>query len=254
MRLSRRQWLKAFYLPLVPIEKRTLPQYPHIFAVNMQEKHNLEEAFPEVSVSFSPVGVDFDLFSPGDKQVSREHLGLDPEAKMVLFVGRLATEKGIDYLLEASVELTARFSQFRLYIVGTGPEEKALKQRVSNLGIQGHVHFVGYVSHLSLVDWYRATDIVCLPSVFEGFGLAAAEAMACGTPVVVARSAGTEAVVDIFESGILVSPRNPSVLSDALKKAFVHSVDSRPNIEKARSMLDWSVKLQHSFDLFETIV
>ncbi len=250
MRLSRRPWRRALFLPLALVERLTLPRYPHIFAVNRQEKRSLEALSLQAAVSFSPVSIDFELFSPGDKQASRARLGLDQKAQIALFVGRLAPEKGISYLLEAAADLTVRFPQFELYLVGSGALEQALRQEVQALGIQEQVHFVGYIDRLSLPDWYRAADVACLPSLFEGFPLSAAEAMACGTPIVASRAGGTEDVVREFGRGLLTPARDSQALSKALTDILSKSTTLTPDIDRARSVLDWTTKLECSFELF----
>jgi glycosyltransferase involved in cell wall biosynthesis len=251
MKVSRRFWLKPLFLPLALIERLTLSHYPHIFAVNMQEKRSLETLFPKAAVYFSPVSIDFDLFSPGDKGNSRQRLGLVCDAQTVLYVGRLAPEKGIEYLLAAIAQLTAPFPRLQLYLVGSGPSESALRQQAQALGLQKQVHFVGYVPRPSLVDWYRAADVVCLPSLFEGFPLTAAEAMACGTPLVASRAGGMEDVVREFECGILTPAGDPGALKTAIEQYLLGETTTIPNIGRARNLLDWSGRLRDIISLFE---
>lgn len=253
IKFSRRRWLRPLFIPLALIERLTLPRFQYIFAVNMQEKRSIEELFPQVTVSFSPVSIDFDLFSPGDKQTCRSRLGLDQEACIALYAGRLAPEKGLGDLLQATAALIGRFSQFKLYLVGSGPSEPALRQQAQALGIQEHIHFVGYVARPSLVDWYRAADVACLPSLFEGFPMTAAEAMACGTPLVATRAGGAEDVVREFECGILTPPGDPASLGTAIEQLLLGLVNTSPNVARARDLLDWSAKLQHANDLFQAM-
>ena len=252
-KLNAHQVKRYFYLPLVPIESYALPKYPHIFAINLSEKRWLENLFPSASVSFSPTGMDFELFSPGDKQESRSRLGLPTETQIVLYVGRLAPEKGIEYLLQAAARLAVDRGSVRVYLVGSGPTEPQLKRLVAELGLETSVYFVGYLSGSTLVDWYRSADVVCLPSLFEGFGMTLAEAMACGTPVVASRVGGTEDVIREFECGILVPSRDPDALAEAIQQILSGKVNTCPNIERARRLLDWSAKFRRSFDLFEAM-
>lgn len=252
MHMNRRPWLKPLFLPLALLERLTLPRYRHIFAVNRQEQREIEQWFPGSAVSFSPVGIDFDLFSPGDKGASRARLGIAPEAQVVLFAGRLAPEKGISHLLKAVADLAPRHPLLALYLVGSGPLEQALRAESQALGIQEHVCFAGYVDRLSLPDWYRAADVACLPSLFEGFPMTAAEAMACGTPVVATQAGGAEDVVREFECGILTRPRDASALGAAIAQVLNDSQNhSAPNIPRARDLLDWSAKLQRANGLFQ---
>ena len=246
-------WQKFVLAPLVLIEKYTLPRYSHIFAVNMQEMRGIEEMIPHTSVSFSPMGLDFNLFSPGERRASRKRLGLNLEAKIVLFVGRLAPEKGIGYLLEATTTLVESLPRSELYLVGSGPSETELKQRAKTLGLTEHVHFTGYIDHHTLVEWYRAADVVCLPSLFEGFPMTIAEAMACGTPVVATRAGGAEDVVREFECGRLVKPCAPKDLAQALLDSLGEGHNQTPNINRARLVLDWKAKLDCALEVFQGV-
>ena len=250
MKASQRKWSAPLFFPLALIEGRSLPLYPHIFAVNTLERASIEEAFPGTLVSFSPVAIDFDLFSPGDRLTSRNQLGLPMNSQIILFVGRLAPGKGIRHLLDAIAILAKRFPRIESFVVGSGPCESYLREHAKTLGIESHVHFVGYVNHDMLVDWYRAADLLCLPSMFEGFPLTAAEAMACGTPIVASHVGGLPDVVNAFECGILVPPRDPGALSAAIEQMLLNQSNAIPNTEKARESLDWSAKLNRINDLF----
>lgn len=241
---SQPRWKKGAFGVLAVAERLSLHRYPHIFAINMREKRGIEECFPDARVSLSPVAIDFDLFSPGEMGVSRSRLGLEPASHIALYVGRLAKGKGLEYLLEATAFLRESIPDFALYLVGSGPLEIELHRKAAELGLADSVRFVGYRSKSKLVDWYRAANVVCVPSLFEGFGLSAAEAMACGTPVVAARSAGTEDVVRLFDGGILVPPQDVASLSRALEKTFLDAEHPKLNINNARQVLDWSAKLQ----------
>lgn len=252
MRRSRRSWLKPLFLPLGLIERMALSRYPHIFAVNQQEQRDIERLFPDAAVSFSPVGIDFDLFSPGPKGASRVQLGLDPHAQLVLYVGRLASEKGVSYLLQAIAGMAPHFQRLELHLVGSGPLEQALRDESRALGIQDRVHFAGYRDRLSLPDWYRAADVVCLPSLFEGFPMTVAEAMACGTPIVATRAGGAEDVVREFDCGILTQPRDVAALRASIELTLADGQShGSPNIGRARDLLDWSAKLGRADALFQ---
>ncbi|MCB0254142.1 MAG: glycosyltransferase family 4 protein, partial [Anaerolineae bacterium] len=163
---------------------------------------------------------------------------------------RLAPGKGIRHLLDAIAILAKRFPRIESFVVGSGPCESYLREHAKTLGIESHVHFVGYVNHDMLVDWYRAADLLCLPSMFEGFPLTAAEAMACGTPIVASHVGGLPDVVNAFECGILVPPRDPGALSAAIEQMLLNQSNAIPNTEKARESLDWSAKLNRINDLF----
>ena len=140
--------------------------------------------------------VDTERFCPGPKpEALRRALGLAPEDFVVLFCGRLDPDKGIHKLLDAMAQLPD--PHIKLLIVGSpffgrtqqSPFLRRLEQQARDLG--DRVHFTGYIHNDSLPDYYRAADLVCVPTmVQEAAGLTAVEAMACGRPVLATRSGG----------------------------------------------------------------
>jgi D-inositol-3-phosphate glycosyltransferase len=171
----------------------------------------------------SPPGVDHRLFRPGSQQSARRRLGLGP-GPVVLFVGRIQPLKGVDVLLEAFGRIEKIYPEATLLIVGgpSGPrgqrELLMLRQRAVGLGVLGRVKFYGPLPHGLLADFYRAADVVVVPSRAESFGLVAAEAQACGTPVVAAKVGGLVYVVDDGVTGVLVDGWNPADYAEILDR------------------------------------
>jgi D-inositol-3-phosphate glycosyltransferase len=173
-------------------------------------------------VAVVPPGVDLSTFSPGGlgaRRLARRRLGLPPDAQLLLFVGRIQPLKAPDVLLAAAAQLVARqpFRRGRLRVAvlggpsGSGlerPEE--LQQLAARLGIADLVCFHPPVSRPVLADWYRAADLVAVPSFNESFGLVAVEAQACGTPVVAAKVGGLRTAVAHGRSGLLVDGHDPA--------------------------------------------
>ena len=149
-------------------------------------------------------GVDLDVFSAGDDIVAERHaaraeLGIEEDADVVLFVGRIQPLKAPDVLVRAVARMIEdapwRREKLRLVIVG-GPSGSgldkplALQALARELGVKDVVDFVPPVSRRELVTWFHATDVVAVPSHSESFGLVAIEASASGTPVVAAAVGG----------------------------------------------------------------
>lgn len=170
----------------------------------------------------SPPGVDHSLFSPGDQNAARRRLGLDADVPVVLFVGRIQALKGIDVVVASFDKVRATLPNARLLVVG-GPsglkgyaELEGVRTDVDVRGLSDAVQFYEPVPHGDLVDFYRSADVVIVPSRSESFGLVAAEAQSCGTPVVAAKTGGLPHVVSHDVSGALVEGWEPDAYASVL--------------------------------------
>jgi D-inositol-3-phosphate glycosyltransferase len=169
-------------------------------------------------------GVSHLIFSPGDKAVARRWLGLS-EQPIVLFVGRIQPLKGLDIAVGTLAKLPERVAAGdgppELLVVGgpSGPAGNAELERcrllASELGVDQRVRFVDRQPHAHLAAFYRAADVLVMPSRSESFGLVAAEAQACGLPVVASAVGGLVFVVDDGVSGLLVEGHDPAAYADA---------------------------------------
>ncbi|MBF4161467.1 D-inositol-3-phosphate glycosyltransferase [Nocardioides acrostichi] len=163
-------------------------------------------------------GVDLDVFAPRDRAAVRSELGLPVDADVLLFAGRIQALKAPDVLVRAAAELVRRRPELRERLVvpvvggpsGSGLEHPdALAGLVRELGLDDVVRFVPPVAQSELARWYAAATLVAVPSYNESFGLVAAEAQACGTPVVAAAVGGLTTVVRDGRSGLLVDSHDP---------------------------------------------
>ncbi|HVA70853.1 MAG TPA: glycosyltransferase [Acidimicrobiales bacterium] len=173
-----------------------------------------------------PLGVEHAFFSPGYRPQARRALGLDSDAVMLLFVGRLQELKGADLALETLIELRRRGLHATLAIVGgpSGPDGKAtleqLHRRVAEAGVIHQVIFVAPQAHQLLSSWMRAADVTLVPSRAESFGLVALESSACGTPVVASDVGGLTTLIDPGVTGFLVSERDAVNWADVVELAL----------------------------------
>lgn len=136
----------------------------------------------------------------------------------VLAVARMYPRKRLGDLLEAAATLRTRIPDLQVRIVGDGPERERLRALHAGLGLGDTVVLLGAVARGQLCAEYVNADCFCLPTVQEGFGLAFAEAMAAGLPVVACRAAAVAEIVADGETGLLVDPRNPRALAEALER------------------------------------
>jgi glycosyltransferase involved in cell wall biosynthesis len=170
-------------------------------------------------------GVDNVLFSTGSRSAARMRLGLSSDAPLLLYVGNLKSSKGCLDLLAAFPAVLAVRPRARLVCVGAGPARADLLKLAALLGCAERVHLVDAVTHAALGEWFRAADLLCLPSHNEGVPNVVLEAMACGTPVVATRVGGIPEVVPEY-AGILVPPHATGALSVALIEAAGRRWDS----------------------------
>lgn len=144
----------------------------------------------------------------------RDELGIDPNAPVVGFVGRLIWQKGMVYGLQGFARVLLKRPDARLIVVGDGRLRGKLESRARRYGIGGKVLFLGWRTDVpSLMAGF---DIFLLPTLQEGFGLVLLEAMAARTPVVASAVSAVPEIVVSGETGLLVPPRDPAALSEAL--------------------------------------
>ncbi|GMQ98921.1 MAG: D-inositol-3-phosphate glycosyltransferase [Acidimicrobiia bacterium] len=180
----------------------------------------------------SPPGVDHSTFSPGSRSEAKQRLGLGEE-RVMLYVGRIQSHKGTDLAVQALAYMPRMLSDESgptvLHIVGgasgaDGAAELArCRASAAQLGISDRVRFFDPVAHSTLADHYRASEVVIVPSRSESFGLVAAEAQACGIPVVAANVGGLPYVVDASESGLLVDDHDPRAFASAATAILDHA-------------------------------
>ena len=207
-----------------------------------------------------PPGVDLSVFSTGDQREARATLGIAADAKVLLFVGRIQPLKAPEVLVKAAAELLGRHQDWRGQLVvavlggpsGSGLEHpQSLQELTAALGLTPQVRFVPPVSRPELARWYRAADIVTVPSYSESFGLVAVEAQACGTPVVAADVGGLPTAVG--DAGVLVDGHDIPVWADALEGLLMdrerREALSRKAVEHA-AMFGWDRTAERLYEVY----
>jgi glycosyltransferase involved in cell wall biosynthesis len=162
------------------------------------------------------MGVNTDVFTPGDRDALKRAAGLPLDAPHLLFVGNFVEQKGVTDLARALVLLKERGVEFRATLLGHGPEMPEVREVVEPLGML--VAFREVVSHGDLVDIFRSADLFVLPSRREGVGLLVClESLSCGVPVACGRAGGLPEIVHDGENGVLFEPGNPIAIADSLQ-------------------------------------
>jgi D-inositol-3-phosphate glycosyltransferase len=215
----------------IAIERRLLHTVDAVVAATPIDREHMLSSYaaPPDRIAVIPPGVDLRSFrplAPAERNTARARLGLPPDAHLLLWVGRVEPLKGLDSLIEALALLVARRpalrEQVRLLLVGGEPETRAAawnseQRRLDVLrqqhGIAPLVTFAGAQPHPDLPAFYAAADLFVMPSHYESFGMAALEAMACGTPVVASDVGGLRILVEHGHSGVLVPPTDAAALA-----------------------------------------
>ncbi len=171
--------LKGFIKP----KRFTLENAKAITVVSNDLKSTvLKEINSKLNIQVIPMGIDTKLFSPRKKDLSLKKK-YSINGPFLLFVGRLAPEKGIDLLIEAMPEVIKKSPESKLLIIGDGTLKKQLVKKVEELNLKDNVLFLGWINHKDLPRYYATADILISPSKREGYGLTMAEAVASGSKV-----------------------------------------------------------------------
>lgn len=207
-------------------------------------------------------GVDLETFTPGDRTAARAELGLPADAVVLQFVGRLQPLKAPDVLVRAAAELLRADPELadRLIVPilggpsGSGTEHpESLAVLAAELGLSDQIRFIPPVSRSELATWYRAADLVAIPSYSESFGLVAVEALACGTPVVAARVGGLP--VAVGSAGVLVDGHDPvrwaREVADLLADHHRYAELSRRAVEHAGEF-GWDRTVDALIEVYQT--
>ena len=239
-RLPFRRQLAAF----------TLQHSDRLICVSRRSQQRLEEITQmPVEATVMPMGINVARFQSRSlsREVARRAIGAQA-AETLLFVGRLTEKKGIGYLLQALPALRRDFADLELLVVGTGHLESSLKAQARQLGLDKVTRFIGHVPNDDLPTYYRAADVVVIPSIVsetgdeEGMPVVLLEALATGCRVVATRTGGIPEIIRDGENGFLANSADVDSLTTAILRAL--SDTGGGNVQQAAyetaRAFDWS--------------
>jgi glycosyltransferase involved in cell wall biosynthesis len=227
-RLTRRPFILAaaypFYGENGKISRFVLQSAAQIHGHSHYLREKLARYIPDPSrFHLAPYGLELEKYNPDlDGTRTRAEYGVGTNEPLIAMMGRLNEYKGQDDLIEASVHVLKRSPQAHVLIAGRGPDALRLRleRQIESLGVGQRVRLVGYVR--SIPEFIAASNIVMMPSWEEPFGLVALEGMAMGKPVISTRAGGVPEFVVENEVGLLVPPRDPLALSQAILTLLDH--------------------------------
>lgn len=250
-------------------ERRLIRYAQAIIAGSETDKQYLEYLYgaPKQKLSVVVPGVDRSRFKPIDKAGAKRAIGADADHRIILFVGRIEALKGIDVLMYALKILLARNPKLTacLWIVGGdvsqnptmfSKERERLESLRHELGISTSVKFVGRKRQEELPSYYNAAEVVVMPSHYESFGLAALEAMACGTPVVATNVAGISSLIGPAHGEFITSANNPLYLATQIEQLLtdqhVHANQSQHALTLAKTMT-WKTVAEKTLKIYRIL-
>jgi glycosyltransferase involved in cell wall biosynthesis len=189
--------------------------------------------------------VDTKIFSPRPANNHiRKDLNFADEDVVIGTVGRISSEKGLEFLISAMKDVVKVYPRTRVLIVGTGDMEyyRALKAKANGLSLSSNIIFTGFREDIPEI--LSCIDIYCLPSLTEGFNRTLLEAMACGLPIVTTSVGGNVEIVQDCLNGLLVPPRNPSALASAIIELLQNKTKAQKMGTEGRRVVEQNFNIQ----------
>ena len=221
------------------IEKTSRGLTTHFIAVS----GGLQKALVHQGIPEKKITIIYNGLNPGSFQEAgisagkwRERAGFEPGTTLLAIVGRLHQVKGHHYFLKAAAEILKTRTDVHFLVVGSGPEGDKLEEYTQKLGISDHVTFTGFVSDVS--ELMPDLDLLIVPSLWEGFGLTALEAMAVGVPVVATSVGGLPEIVEHGSTGLLVPPADEVGLVRGINWMLDHPQEAQEMATAAKAVVE----------------
>ena len=198
--------------------------------------------------NFTGIEIDYDF---------RRQYAMDNE-KIILYVGRLVYEKGIQNLIGAMPKILNNYNDSKLVICGKGGMIDALRQEVHNLGIDNKVYFAGYCDSKKVQKMYKCADVAVFPSTYEPFGIVALEAMLAGVPTVVSDVGGLNEIVEHGVTGMKSYAGNSNSIADSILALLFDQklcdTVSRNAVKKVKELYNWNKIAQDTHYVYEQAI
>jgi glycosyltransferase involved in cell wall biosynthesis len=242
------------------LQKKALNKAKKIIVTSTALKNELVSKLPETKekVKIIPIGLDTDKFKPTRKA---SELASKYKGKILLTIGRLSEQKGIQYLLRALHHVIGENPTVKLLIIGEGSYREELVRIIRELGLEKQVIFVGAVPHERIADYLSVADIFVFPSLSdkrfgtEAFGVVLLEALATKTPVVATNIGGIRDIIKHKKNGMLVEQKNAEQLGKAINYLFGNQEEAKRLGEEGyrfvRRHFDWNLiarELEQAYD------
>lgn len=222
----------------------------------MMEEASRVLSLPGDKIKMIPNGIEPGKFDVDVEVGFRDKFAL-PEEKIILFVGRLVWEKGVDVLIDSAPLVLSRYPQTKFVVVGKG-NIKEYVDRASSLGVAEKFYFTGYVDDETVFKLYKVADLCVYPSRYEPFGIVALEAMSNGIPPVVSDVGGFKETVEDGKTGVLTRVGDPFSLAEGilflLENLHLKAEMGKRARERVMQYFRWEKVAQTTLSLYRKVV
>ncbi|WP_379132637.1 glycosyltransferase family 4 protein [Paenibacillus sp. sgz500958] len=232
---------------ILPIKKLTLHKASFLTTLNEDEQRNMTDRFPRMAdrIKLIPNFVNASIFYRRDKEQALAAVGLNPDNRYIITVGRIFEHQKAHSLLVEAAEQLKDMQHLKVLIAGRGPDEHSLKELIKQKGLEDKVILLGSIRDKEvLANYYNASELFVLPSRYEGLPLVILEASACGLPTVAFNVMGVRGLVRNGENGLLAENLDPKGLADAMRE-LLDDVETRERMGKAAKAI---VEINYSED------
>jgi len=235
----------------LPMQKKVAPKLNKIICVSRPSKKDIVEEFlvdPE-KIEVILNGIDIRKFIPNPSTLFIEN-------KIITTASADIPLKGLKYLILALPNIIKVFPKTSLTVIGRSPSDSKLRKLITDLSLEDKIAFRSGITEEEIVNLYHSSEIAVIPSLYEGFGFGAGEAMACGIPLISTHSGGLEEVVG--DSAVKILPASTEEIESAVIKLF-NSPDRKTELskmgrERMEKMFDWHIAAKSYENAFKEVI
>ena len=223
-------------------------------------KNEIQRLFglPFDKINVIPNGINLSNFTGIERDYDfRRQYAMDNE-KIILYVGRLVYEKGVQHLIAAMPKILSNYNDAKLIIAGRGGMMDELRAEASNLGLNDKIYFTGYLNSKQVQKMYKCADVAVFPSTYEPFGIVALEAMLAGVPTVVSDVGGLDEIVTHGVDGMKSYAGNANSIADSVT-ALLYDHQLATNVskkakQKVKDQFNWEKIAQDTHFTYEKAI
>ena len=223
-------------------------------------KNEIQRLFglPFDKINVIPNGINLSNFTGIERDYDfRRQYAMDNE-KIILYVGRLVYEKGVQHLIAAMPKILSNYNDAKLIIAGRGGMMDELRAEASNLGLNDKIYFTGYLNSKQVQKMYKCADVAVFPSTYEPFGIVALEAMLAGVPTVVSDVGGLDEIVTHGVDGMKSYAGNANSIADSVTVLlYDHQLAtnvSKKAKQKVKDQFNWEKIAQDTHFTYEKAI